>query len=104
MVRSIATASIISMFLTASPLRAQPPTSFVNKLGIDQDVRSGTRILIDDLASGPVLLPDDTALSTTLDVVPEVKLRGSNVQANAPSGDYIQQFPRFCTSARQVRD
>ena len=30
MVRSIAAASMISMLLAASPLRAQPPTSFVN--------------------------------------------------------------------------
>jgi len=95
MVRSIAAASMISTVLAASPLRAQPPTSFVNKLGIDQDVRSGARILMDDLANGPVVLPEDTVLSTTLDVVPEVKLRGGNVQANVPSGDYIQQFAGF---------
>jgi len=28
-------------------------------------------------------------------VVPQVQLRGDNVEANVPSGDYVQQFPGF---------
>jgi hypothetical protein len=86
---------MIGVLFTAAPLQAQPPTSFVNKLGVEQDVRSGMRILIDELTSGSFALPDDAAPSTTLDVAPQVQLRGANVQANVPSGDFIQQFPGF---------
>ncbi len=38
-----------------------PPTGFVNKLGLEIDVRSGGRILEDDLSAGnviPRLYPD----------------------------------------------
>src|SRR4029077_5196797 len=40
-------------------------------------------------------LPDLPTLSTTLDVVPQLQLRGDNVQANVPSGDYVQVFAGF---------
>jgi hypothetical protein len=95
MVHRTAVAPILGVvLLAAAPVRAQP-TTVVNKLGIDQDVRSGMKILLDELAGGNVLLPETLPLSTALDVVPQVQLRGDNVQANTPSGDYIQQFPGF---------
>lgn len=71
------------------------PTNYVNKLGIDQDVRSGMKIVMDDILAGNVILPDLAAPATSLDTVPQIKLRGDNVQANSPSGDYVQIFPGF---------
>src|SRR5713226_8323415 len=79
----------------AAPLQAQSPTSVVNKLGVDQDVRSGMKVFMDEVLGGSLVLPDLPTLGTTLDVVPQIQLRGSNVQANNPSGDYVQQFPGF---------
>jgi hypothetical protein len=35
-----------------------PQLGFVNKLGTEVDVRSGGRILADDIASSKVILPD----------------------------------------------
>jgi hypothetical protein len=87
--------SVISFLLTAGPIHAQSPTSIVNKLGVDQDVRSGMKVLMDEVLGGSVVLPDVSSSSTTLDVVPQIQLRGNNIQANTPSGDYVQQFAGF---------
>jgi hypothetical protein len=38
-----------------------PQLGFVNKLGTEVDVRSGGRILADDIASSKVILPDPDA-------------------------------------------
>jgi len=70
-------------------------TNYVNKLGMDQDVRSGMKVLMDQVLAGTVILPDLPGSSTTLDTVPQIHLRGDNVQANVPSGDYVQEFPGF---------
>jgi len=95
MLHRITVASVISLSLMAAPLQAQPPTNAVNKLGVDQDVRSGMKVFMDEVLGGSLVLPDLPTLGTTLDVVPQIQLRGSNVQANNPSGDYVQQFPGF---------
>ena len=74
---------------------AQTPTGFVNKLGMDMDVRSG-RVLADELAAGSVILPDlATPTSGGRQTVPQVQLRGGNVQVNNPAGDFVQTFPGF---------
>jgi len=98
MVRSL----LISVVLSLSVLATTPvasaqgsPTNFVNKLGIDQDVRSGMKVVMDEILAGTVLLPDLPASATHLDTVPQIQLRGNNVQANFPSGDYVQIFPGF---------
>ena len=97
MVRSILGVALAFCVLTAAaPVQAQePPTTAVNKLGIDQDVRSGMKVLQDEILAGTLTLPDLTSPTTTLDMVPQVQLRGSNTQANAPSGDNIQVFTGF---------
>jgi len=80
------------------PLLAQGPSlGFVTKLGMDVDVRSGGRILFDEITSGRVILPESGAPSATgLPTVPQVQLRGNNVQVNNPAADgVIQIFPRF---------
>ncbi len=98
MVRSL----LISVVLSLSVLATTPvalaqgsPTNFVNKLGIDQDVRSGMKVVMDEILAGTVLLPDLPPSATHLDTVPQIQLRGNNVQANFPSGDYVQIFPGF---------
>jgi hypothetical protein len=95
MVHRMTVASVIGVSLMAGSLYAQSPTSTVSKLGVEQDVRSGMKVVMDEILSGSLLLPDLPTSSTTLDVVPQIQLRGSNVQANLPSGDYVQQFPGF---------
>ncbi|HEY3440285.1 MAG TPA: sialidase family protein [Paludibaculum sp.] len=74
---------------------AQSPTSVVNKLGVEQDVRSGMKIIADDLLNGPTYLPELAPPVTGLDLVPQVQLRGTNSQVNFPSSDYIQVFTGF---------
>ena len=77
------------------PSIAQSPTSFVSKLGVEIDVRSGGRILQDELAAGSVILPDSASPVGGGSTVPQIQLRGGNVQANDPSLDYIQIFAGF---------
>src|SRR6266487_5607935 len=64
-----------------------PPPWLLRKLGVDIDLRSGSRVLADELAaSGGVILPDEGfSLSSSLGTVPQVQLRGGNVQVNDPS-------------------
>ena len=71
--------------LVVRPALAQgPPLGFVTKLGIDVDVRSGGRILADDVAAGTVILEDAAPSPTDGSTVPQVQLRGNNVQVNGP--------------------
>jgi hypothetical protein len=78
------------------PLVAQgPPLGFVTKLGIDVDVRSGGRILADELASNPLVLPDLAGPVSGGSAVPQIQFRGGNVQVNVPSTDYVQIFTGF---------
>ena len=77
------------------PSIAQSPTGFVSKLGVEIDVRSGGRILQDELGVGSVILPDSASPVGGGSTVPQIQLRGGNVQVNDPSQDYIQIFPFF---------
>jgi hypothetical protein len=95
MARSIAVTSAFAVLLLAAPLHAQSPTSTVSKLGVEEDVRSGMKVLMDEILSGSTVLPDLPTSGTTLNTVPQIQLRGNNVQANVPSGDYVQEFPGF---------
>lgn len=89
----LATACLAAL---ASLAYAQPPTSFVNKLGVEIDVRSGSRVLLDNLnTSGFLLPPDDTTSDPGGPTVPQIQLRDGNVQVNDPNQNYIQIFPRF---------
>lgn len=73
-----------------------PPPWLLRKLGIDIDLRSGSRVLADELAQNAgIILPDEQVSSSPFSTVPQVQLRGSNVQANDPSLDSIQTFPGF---------
>jgi hypothetical protein len=75
---------------------AQAPTSVVTKLGVEIDVRSGSRVLLDNLnASGFLLPPDDTSSQPGGSTVPQIQFRGGNVQVNDPNQSYIQIFPHF---------
>ena len=80
-----------------TPILAQdaPPTGFINKLGIEVDVRSGGRILQDETPPGSVILPDSVNAAGGGSTVPQIKLRGGNVQVNDPELDYIQIFRGF---------
>jgi len=83
------------LFAGASLAQSGPSLGFVNKLGIEVDVRSGGRILQDELNANNVILPDNAPPVSGGSTVPPVQLRGSNVQVNDPSLDYIQIFPGF---------
>ena len=90
----------LSMILaTLAPLAAAqttPPLGFVTKLGIDVDVRSGGRILRDESPLGKVTLPDAASPIGGGSTVPQIQLRGGNVQVNVnPNFDYVQIFEGF---------
>jgi hypothetical protein len=71
------------------------PLGFVTKLGQEIDVRSGGRILEDDLSSGNVILPDLAGPASGGSTVPQIQLRGGNLQVNDPNGDFVQIFTGF---------
>src|SRR6266699_3465692 len=73
---------------------------FVSKLGQELDVRSGSRILEDDLNSSNVILPHLAGPVSGGSVVPQIKLRGGNVQVNDPAQHYLQLFKFFLPFVR----
>ncbi len=91
-------ALVIGMVSLASVARAQngPPLGFITKLGEEMDVRSGDRVLADELsASGRIVLPDANSPVAGGDTVAQIHLRGGNVQANSSTEDYVQIFSGF---------
>ena len=80
-----------------------PQPGFVNKLGTEVDVRSGGRILADDLASGKVILPDLPTPVAGIPAVPQIQLRGDNLQVNDPAQTTIQIFTGFRPFVRATR-
>ncbi len=92
----LAVALTCSAVLAPLVLAQGPPTGFVSKLGVDVDVRSGSRILIDDLNATGFLIPPDTTTGVPgVPGVPQIQFRGGNLQVNDPTQDYIQTFPHF---------
>ena len=84
----------LTVFVSAA-VAQQPPLGFISKLGQEIDIRSGSKIIADNLAANPVLLPDSNSPVTGGSPVPQIQLRGGNVQVNNPAQDYIQIFPGF---------
>jgi hypothetical protein len=64
---------------------------------MDLDVRSGGRIIADELANGgTLLLPDSGSSGAGVVTVPSIQTRGGNLQVNDPSKDgLVQIFPGF---------
>jgi hypothetical protein len=92
------------MLVHTAAAQSGPPLGFVNKLGIDVDVRSGGRILADDLASsGNVILPDLATPVSGIPAVPQIQLRGDNEQVNDPAQTLIQIFTGFRPFVRATR-
>src|SRR5712691_8854158 len=87
----------LAALVSVPPAVAQegPPLGFVNKLGQDIDIRSGGRILADELSAGNAILPDLATPGAGVPAVPQIQLRGGNVQVNDPAQDYIQIFTGF---------
>jgi hypothetical protein len=93
-----------AMLVRTAAAQSGPPLGFVNKLGIDVDVRSGGRILADDLASsGNVILPDLATPVSGIPAVPQIQLRGDNEQVNDPAQTLIQIFTGFRPFVRATR-
>lgn len=102
--RFVLTLLVLSSLLLASPGLAQvAPTNFVSKLGVEIDVRSGGRILQDDLATSRVILPDLAGPVAGIPAVPQIQLRGGNLQANDPNQDFIQLFTGFRPFVRSTQ-
>ena len=80
-----------------------PQLGFVNKLGTEVDVRSGGRILADDIASSKVILPDLAMPVAGIPAVPQIQLRGDNLQVNDPAQTTIQIFTGFRPFVRATR-
>jgi hypothetical protein len=83
------------MLLGTAAAQSGPPLGFVNKLGVEVDVRSGGRILADDLAASSVILPDLAGPVAGVPTVPQIQLRGGNLQVSNPLNDYVQIFTGF---------
>jgi hypothetical protein len=96
-VKKLVCAAAMGVLMFVPQARAQDdPRGFVSKLGTDLDVRSGARVLADDLANGgTLLLPDNASGAGGIVTEPSIQPRGGNVQVNDPSNDYVQIFPRF---------
>src|SRR5215831_5320183 len=89
------TLAIVASLVVLIPItRAEEPLlGFVTKLGQDMDVRSGARVLADELAaSNRIILPDLDGPVIGTPTVPQIQLRGGNLQANSASEDYVQIF------------
>jgi len=71
------------------------PASWVEKLGEDFEVRSGARILQDELQAGHLILPDLAGPVSGGSAVAQIQRRGGNVQVNDPGNDYVQIFTGF---------
>ena len=92
-----------ALFIPSLMAQDGPPLGFVSKLGQDMDVRSGARILKDDVTSGNVILPDINGPVAGGSAVPQIQLRGGNVQVNDPAQTAIQIFPGFRPFVRATR-
>ena len=89
--------AIVVLVAFNSPIAAQSggPLGFVSKLGSDLDVRSGARVLADELAANKVILPEAQGPVAGGSTVAQIQLRGGNLQVNDPSRDYVQIFSGF---------
>jgi hypothetical protein len=91
----IAATALLTVPAQSALAQSAYPLGYINKLGVDIDVRSGSKILIDQLAQQPVLLPDAAGSVGGGSTVPQIQLRGGNLQANDPAWDYVQTFPGY---------
>src|SRR5439155_7700402 len=78
-----------------APAQEGSPLGFVNKLGQDLDVRSGGRVLADEILSGKVILPELATPIAGVPAMPQIQLRGGHHQVNDPGLDYVQIFAGF---------
>src|SRR5579864_240922 len=84
-----------AILISTAVAQQGPPLGFVTKLGEDVDVRSGSRVLADDLAANGVLLPELNTPVVGVPAVPQIQFRGGNVQVNNPDNDSVQIFSGF---------
>lgn len=88
-------ALFVAVLIGTAAAQQGPPLGYVTKLGIDVDVRSASRILADDLAASPVILPELATPVAGIPAVPQIQFRGGNLQVNSPTEDYFQIFTGF---------
>jgi len=70
--------------------------TILNKNGFEIDERSIGKVMADEtLSAGGVLQMDPVSPVPGLDPLPQVQLRGGNVQVNDPALDNVQIFPGF---------
>jgi hypothetical protein len=93
--RTVLCLLISAAFVGPAVAQQGPPLGFVSKLGMDMDVRVG-RVLANDVATGQVILPDlGTPSPGGGQTVPQIQLRGGNLQLNDPGADFTQIFSGF---------
>jgi hypothetical protein len=95
--KKVLCATVLGLLALASNARAQNPLGFVSKLGEEVDIRSGARILADELANGgTLLLPESGSAGGGGATQASIQTRGGNLQVNDPSKDgLVQTFPGF---------
>ncbi len=73
------TCSAALVIAPLAPAQEGPALGFVNKLGQDMDVRSGSRVLADEFLSGNVILPELATPIAGVPAVPQIQLRGEYI-------------------------
>lgn len=83
---------MLAVAIFSAPASAAPP-GHITKKGVDVDVRSMGRQIADDVVQqGNALQLEAISPIPGTSVVPQIKLRGNNVQANDGALDNIQNF------------
>jgi hypothetical protein len=88
-------ALVVAMLIAPTFAQQGPDLGFVTKLGIDMDIRSGARVIHDEFGVGTVILPEANTPVPGVPAVPQIQLRGGNLQANDAANDFVQIFAGF---------
>jgi len=91
--------AIVVLVAFNSPIAAQSggPLGFVSKLGSDLDVRSGARVLADELAANKVILPAAEGPVAGGSTAAQIQLRGATCRST------IHRATPFKSSAAYAR-
>lgn len=89
-------AIMLALIAFSAVVSAQVPPTTVTKLGFELELRSDTKIFVDEINSAGKVIPlDEPTTAIGLPGAPQIHFKGGNLQANDPLLDNIQIFPGF---------